>query len=118
VLELTRRVSGWSLPILAGVFIAYAFLGPYLPGILQHRGYSKERFFTYIYGLDGISSVPIDISSKYIIIFIIFSAFLQVSGVGKYFVEWALPAILYFASTYFIFDKEASKLNLLGVSKE
>ncbi|OEF96724.1 TRAP transporter permease [Desulfuribacillus alkaliarsenatis] len=89
VLELARRTSGWSLTILAMVFIAYAFAGPYMPGILEHRGYSMERFFTYIYGLDGVFSVPISISSKYIILFIIFSAFLQVSGVGKFFVEWA-----------------------------
>jgi TRAP transporter 4TM/12TM fusion protein len=89
VLELVRRASGWALPILCGVFIAYGFLGPYLPGMLNHRGYSMERFFTYIYGLDGVFSVPLDISSKYIILFIIFGAFLQVSGVGRYFVKWA-----------------------------
>lgn len=89
VLELTRRTAGNSLPLLALVFILYAFVGPYLPGVLKHKGYSMERFFTYIYGLDGVFSVPIDISSRYIILFIIFSAFLQYSGVGKYFVEWA-----------------------------
>ncbi|ACA59766.1 TRAP transporter permease [Candidatus Desulforudis audaxviator] len=89
VLELVRRASGWALPILCSVFIAYAFLGPYLPGMLQHRGYSMERFFTYIYSLDGVFSVPLAISSKYIILFIIFGAFLQVSGVGRYFVKWA-----------------------------
>lgn len=89
VLELTRRTAGWSLPILAGVFILYIFAGPYLPGILHHKGYASARFFTYIYSLNGVFSVPIDISSRYIILFIIFSAFLQVSGVGKFFVEWA-----------------------------
>lgn len=89
VLDMARRASGWSLVILCLVFIAYSFLGPYLPGMLYHRGYSMERFFTYIYSLDGVFSVPVAISSKYIIIFIIFSAFLTVSGVGKFFVEWA-----------------------------
>lgn len=89
VLELTRRTAGNSLPILALVFILYAFLGPYMPGVLKHKGYTLERFFTYIYSLDGVFSVPTDISSRYIILFIIFSAFLQQSGVGKYFVEWA-----------------------------
>lgn len=89
VLELTRRTSGWMLPFLAFVFVAYAFLGPYLPGILNHAGYSIERFTTYVYGLDGVFGVTTDVSSKYIILFIIFGAFLQMSGVGQYFINVA-----------------------------
>ncbi|GAB3057532.1 TRAP transporter permease [Salinicoccus sesuvii] len=89
VLEITRRTSGWTLPILAGIFIVYSFAGPYLPGILNHNGYSFERFITYIYGLDGVFGVTTDVSSKYIILFIIFGAFLQMSGVGQYFIDVA-----------------------------
>lgn len=89
VLELTRRTSGWTLPILAGIFILYAFVGPYLPSILNHSGYSIERFTTYIYGLDGIFGVTLDVSSKYILLFIIFGSFLQMSGVGRYFIDFS-----------------------------
>lgn len=89
VLEITRRSSGWMLPILAGIFIAYSFLGPYLPGILNHNGYAFDRFITYIYGLDGVFGITTDVSSKYIILFIIFGAFLQMSGVGQYFIDVA-----------------------------
>ena len=89
VLEITRRSSGWMLPILAGIFIAYSFLGPYLPGILNHNGYTFDRFVTYIYGLDGVFGITTDVSSKYIILFIIFGAFLQMSGVGQYFIDVA-----------------------------
>src|SRR5690625_1329441 len=89
VLELTRRTSGWMLPGLAFVFIAYVFAGPYLPGILNHAGYSLQRFTTYVYGLDGVFGVTTDVSSKYIILFIIFGAFLQMSGVGQYFINVA-----------------------------
>src|SRR5690625_124536 len=89
VLEITRRASGWILPILAFVFIIYSFAGPYLPGILNHNGYSLERFMTYVYGLDGVFGVTTDVSSKYIILFIIFGAFLQMSGVGQYFINVA-----------------------------
>jgi TRAP transporter 4TM/12TM fusion protein len=89
VLELTRRTSGWTLPILAGIFILYAFVGPYLPSILNHSGYSLERFTTYIYGLDGIFGVTLDVSSKYILLFIIFGSFLQMSGVGRYFIDFS-----------------------------
>jgi TRAP transporter 4TM/12TM fusion protein len=74
---------------LAFVFILYSFAGPYLPGILNHNGYSLERFATYVYGLDGVFGVTTDVSSKYIILFIIFGAFLQMSGVGQYFIDVA-----------------------------
>lgn len=89
VLELTRRTTGWTLPILSLIFIAYAFLGPYLPGIFQHNGYRVERFFSYIYSLDGIFGVTTDVSSKFLVLFIIFGTFLQVSKVGDYFVDFS-----------------------------
>ncbi|RSL33520.1 TRAP transporter permease [Salibacterium salarium] len=87
VFELTRRASGWMLPILAFFFVAYVFAGPYLPGMLNHSGYSFDRFVTYIYGLDGVFGVTLDVSSKYIVLFIIFGAFLQISRVGQYFID-------------------------------
>lgn len=89
VFEITRRSSGWILPGLAFVFVIYVFAGPYLPGILNHNGYSFERFVTYVYGLDGVFGITTDVSSKYIILFIIFGAFLQMSGVGQYFIDVA-----------------------------
>jgi TRAP transporter 4TM/12TM fusion protein len=89
VLELTRRTLGWALPILALVFIAYGFLGPYLPGVLQHRGYSFERLFTYVYSLNGVFGVTTQVSATYILLFVVFAAFLQVSGVGDYFIRFA-----------------------------
>lgn len=89
VLELTRRTSGWTLPILAGIFALYAFVGPYLPGFLNHRGYSFERFITYIFKDNGIFGTTLDVSSKYILLFIVFGAFLQMSGVGRYFIDFA-----------------------------
>lgn len=89
VLELTRRTSGWTLPVLAMVFIIYSFAGPWLPGFLSHGGYSVERFATYVFSLDGVFGVTTDVSSRYIILFIIFGAFLQKSGVGQYFMDVA-----------------------------
>ncbi|WP_147803633.1 TRAP transporter permease [Alkalicoccus halolimnae] len=92
VFELARRASGLALPILAGIFVLYAFLGPYLPGILGHQGYSMDRFFTYMFSLDGVFGVTLDVSSKYIVLFIVFGAFLQMSKVGDYFMDIAFYA--------------------------
>ena len=85
VLEIARRTAGPALPIIAGVFILYAFLGPWMPGVLYHRGYDPARFFTYIYSDQGILGVTTYVSSTYIILFVAFGAFLQVSKVGDYF---------------------------------
>jgi TRAP transporter 4TM/12TM fusion protein len=89
ILELTRRVAGLAIVAIAAVFIAYSFLGPWLPGFLTHRGYSPQRFFTYIFTDQGILGDPIAVSSTYIILFITFAAFLQASRVGDYFVNFA-----------------------------
>jgi TRAP transporter 4TM/12TM fusion protein len=89
VLELTRRIVGWELPILALVFIGYGFVGPWLPGVLEHRGYDFDRLFSYIYSLNGIFGVTTAVSARYILIFIVFASFLEFSGVGEYFIRFS-----------------------------
>jgi len=92
ILELTRRLAGMALVIIVGVFIAYGFLGPWLPGVLHHNGYAPARFFAFIYTDNGILGPTTSISSTYIILFITFAAFLQASRVGEYFVNFAFAA--------------------------
>ena len=89
ILEMTRRLAGLALVIIVGVFVLYSFIGPWLPGFLQHRGYAPTRFFTYIYTDQGILGPTTAISSTYIILFVTFAAFLQASKVGDYFVNFA-----------------------------
>jgi len=89
IIELTRRLAGLALVIIASIFVAYSFLGPWLPGILAHRGYDAKRFFTYIFTDNGILGAPIAISSTYIILFVVFAAILQTTRVGEYFVNLA-----------------------------
>lgn len=92
ILELTRRMAGLALVVIAVVFIIYGFVGPYLPGFLEHSGYAADRFFTYIYTDNGILGPTTAVSSTYIILFIAFAAFLQASKVGDYFVNFAFAA--------------------------
>ena len=92
ILEMTRRVAGLALVVIAAIFVTYAFLGPWLPGFLQHGGYEVWRFFTYVYTDNGILGPTTAVSSTYIILFIIFAAFLQASKVGDYFVNFAFAA--------------------------
>lgn len=92
ILELTRRVAGLALVVISAIFMMYVFVGPYLPGFLGYPGLSLNRFFSQVYTDTGILGPTTAVSSTYIILFIIFAAFLQASKVGDYFVNFAFAA--------------------------
>src|SRR5712691_12553833 len=78
LMEATRRTSGWIMPAVALMFIAYAMLGPYLPPPWTHRGYTFSRLVGHLFiTLEGIFGVAVDVSSSLIILFTIYGAFLQ-----------------------------------------
>jgi hypothetical protein len=83
LMEACRRVVGLPIVIIATVFIAVGLVGRAMPGFLANRGYSvtqvvKHLFFTQ----EGIFGAPIGASSTFIFLFILFGAFLQMTGVG------------------------------------
>ena len=89
-LEIARRVVGAALPIVAIIFLAYAYLGPYMPGLLAHRGFSLERIVSHMYlGLEGIMGIPLGVSATFVFMFILFGAVLDKTGVGKFFIDVA-----------------------------
>jgi len=92
IMELTRRMAGIALVIIAGLFLAYVFTGQYMPGFLNAPPFSWQRFFSQVYTDAGILGPTTAVSSTYIILFIIFAAFLQASKVGDYFVNFAFAA--------------------------
>ena len=78
---------------LAG-FLAYALVGPWLPGPWTHRGYDVGRLVGLMYQtLEGIFGTAVDVSSSLIILFTIYGAFLQYSGAGKFFLDWSFAAM-------------------------
>ena len=94
LLEATRRSTGMIMPIVALGFLAYAYFGPYLPQPWTHRGYDFERLTGHLYmTLEGIFGVAVDVSSSLIILFTIYGAFLQQSGAGKFFIDFAFAAL-------------------------
>ncbi|QDY70737.1 TRAP transporter permease [Qingshengfaniella alkalisoli] len=93
ILELTRRVAGLALVVITAIFLAYTFTAHLLPGILKvQTAYTWHRFFGHVYSDAGILGPTTAVSSTYIILFIIFAAFLQASKVGDYFVNFAFAA--------------------------
>ena len=90
LLEACRRTVGWSLTLIAMVFIVYGFAGRYMPGLLAHRGLSLERFVDLqVLSPNGIFGLPIGVSADLVFYFILFGAFLERSGGGELFSDLA-----------------------------
>lgn len=91
VLEATRRAFGWAIPSVAVGMLLYAYFGPYMPGLLQHSGFSASRLIasttTYF---TGVFSSILGISATLVAIFMIFGGFLNASYASNFFVKLAL----------------------------
>jgi len=91
VIEAARRTMGMLLVILALIFVAYLFTGPYLPGILQHGGFSVQRVIQHMYmSTEGVYGIAVGVAATYVYLFILFGAFLNKSGTTKLFANLAL----------------------------
>lgn len=91
VLEAGRRVVGNVLPCMSILFLLYCYFGNYAPGMFQIRGYSISRMIQHMYlTQEGIFGVALGVSATYVIVFIIFGAFLSRSGGARFFNELAL----------------------------
>lgn len=78
LLEIARRAVGIVMSLIALIGLLYALFGPYMPGILAHRGVSVKDLIDYqIWGLDGVYSMPLSISATYIILFVILGTMLE-----------------------------------------
>ncbi|MCF7935348.1 MAG: TRAP transporter permease [Synergistales bacterium] len=90
-IDATRRTVGWPLPIVAIIALLYALFGPHLPGILRHPAFPLSELAPYEYlRTDGIFGVPLGVSASFIFLFVLFGAFLQVSGAGQFFIDLAM----------------------------
>jgi TRAP transporter 4TM/12TM fusion protein len=90
LLEASRRAIGPALPITALVFLAYSYMGPVLPGLLRHTGFGTEVIVDQLYlTTEGIFGMPLGVSATYVILFIIFGTFLEKSGTGQLFMDFA-----------------------------
>ncbi|MFM2148692.1 MAG: hypothetical protein RLZZ187_998 [Pseudomonadota bacterium] len=93
VLEFARRTAGLVMPLIAVVFIAYCFVGPWMPGILYHRGVDWQAATVELFGNNGVLGTIVQVSASFIILFVTFAAFLQASKAGDYFNDLALAMV-------------------------
>ena len=102
VLEASRRAIGLPMTLIGVVAILYGlagsrgelpWLGEWLPGILEHRGNSLDRLVGQLYlGQEGIYGLPLGVAATYVFIFVLFGAFLEVTGAGRFFIDLAYAA--------------------------
>jgi len=88
LLEATRRTVGLIMVMIAVTFLLYALFGDILPSNVASKGFSIEEIVRFhIYSTNGIYGAPLAIAAGVVFIFVLFGAFLQVSGAGKFFID-------------------------------
>lgn len=91
VLEASRRISGWPLVILSGLFITYGLFGQNMPSIFMHRGYTWSKLVNHIFiNTEGIYGTSVNVAASYIFLFILFGTVMNKSGMGQFFNDIAL----------------------------
>ncbi len=94
LLEVTRRSLGLPMVILAVVFLLYVFLGPYMPGLLAHKGASFARVASHFWlTTEGVFGVALGVSASFIFMFVLFGALLERAGAGNYFIMSAMSLL-------------------------
>ncbi len=91
LLEATRRISNPVLPGLAVFALLYCYFGRYMPEMFSHRGFTVERIINHMYlGTEGIFGTPLEVSSTFVFMFILFGSVLEKTGMGKFIIDLSL----------------------------
>jgi len=94
LLEAIRRAIGLPLVIVAVVFLIYSLFGQSMPDLISHRGLSLDRLVGY-HWLTGeaIFGIPIDVTTRFVFLFVLFGALLDRAGAGQYFIDLAFAMV-------------------------
>jgi TRAP transporter 4TM/12TM fusion protein len=88
LLEATRRTVGIMMVFIAALFLLYAIFGNVLPSVVASRGFSIEEIVRFhVFSTNGVYGAPLAIAAGIVFIFVLFGAFLQVTGAGKFFID-------------------------------
>lgn len=90
VIEAARRIVGLPIVCVVLLFLAYGYFGPYMPGPLAHRGLTIKQMVSHLFfTTEGVFGIPLGVSSTFIFLFILFGAYLEKTGLGKFFIDIA-----------------------------
>jgi TRAP transporter 4TM/12TM fusion protein len=94
LLEATRRALGLPMVVVAAVFLAYTFSGPYMPDLIAHKGASLSRAMSHYWlTTEGVFGVALGVSSGFIFLFVLFGSLLDKAGAGNYFIKSAFALL-------------------------
>ena len=94
LLEATRRALGPPLAIIALVFLVYSLAGPYMPGLLSHRGVSFNALANHQWiTTEGVFGIALGVSTSFVFLFVLFGALLERAGAGHYFIQLAFSLL-------------------------
>ena len=92
--EAGRRMVGFALPLIAGIFLLYCYFGQYMPDLISHQGASLERLAGHMFlTTEGVFGVPVGVSTSFIYLFVLFGALLEKAGAGHYFIDVAFALL-------------------------
>ncbi|MCB1358371.1 MAG: TRAP transporter large permease subunit, partial [Maritimibacter sp.] len=90
LLEATRRALGPALMVVATVFLVYTFLGPYMPGIIAHKGNNLSEVVNHHWiTTEGVFGIALGVSTSFVFLFVLFGSLLDKAGAGNYFIQVA-----------------------------
>ena len=93
-IELARRVVGNIFVVIGAIMLLYGVYGAYAPELISHAGDTFPDLCTSIfYKSDGVFGIMANVLATYIILFVIFGAFLQASGAQRFFIDFPLAAV-------------------------
>src|SRR5919106_1055724 len=94
LLEATRRALGPPLMIVALVFLAYVFLGPYAPDVLAYQGASLRKAMSHLWlTTEGVFGIALGVSTSFVFMFVLFGSLLDKAGAGNYFIKVAFSLL-------------------------
>ena len=94
LLEATRRALGPALAVIALVFLAYSLAGPWMPGLLAHRGVSFTALANHQWiTTEGVFGIALGVSTSFVFLFVLFGALLERAGAGHYFIQLAFSLL-------------------------
>ncbi|WP_321395042.1 TRAP transporter fused permease subunit [uncultured Desulfuromusa sp.] len=93
-IELARRVVGNIFVIIGVAMLAYGVYGDIMPDLFSHAGATfPELCVSIFYKSDGIFGIMANVLATYIILFVLFGAFLEKCGAQKFFIDFPLAAV-------------------------